>query len=159
MLPAPSPAALTSKGDVEAALVRPLTDLENDYIERLITEASSKLLDRMPNLQDRIDAWTDTPRPRSALSPTLVSSVLAEVIKRRLVNPRGLWSKSEAAGPYSGSETYPGARGGDGAALSPGRLEITAEDIAELNKASTRVQLPRSARLHAGLAPGGSSPC
>lgn len=128
--------ALVEQSDIEAALVRPLTTNESTYIAPLIAQASSKLRTAMPTVDRRLEAWATDPETPGALDPKTVSSMLAGVIKRVLVNPRGTWSRSQSSGPFSESETYPAQRGGDAANQSPGGLVITADDLAQLNPVS-----------------------
>lgn len=127
---------LTTEEAVEAALVRPLTENEQAYVFELILQASAKLRAALPAVDARIEAAA-AGLP-SGLSPDLVESVLADVIARRLLNPRRVWSTGgETAGPFSsGSETFPGARGGAGAEAF-GNLTITAADLAQLSLSSS----------------------
>lgn len=129
---------LVSQSDVETALVRPLTPTEATFIEALCDQASAKLRTAMASVDTRIAAFQDA---AAGVDPDAVAAMLAGVIKRVLVNPRGLWSiGGETTGPYSSpSETYAGSRGGDGAAEPPGELVITAADLAQLGPVSTFV--------------------
>jgi hypothetical protein len=136
---------LTSSGAVQAALLRPLTVDEAAIIDGVIDLASTKLRGKLPTVDDRIAAWSQSPRPATALDPELVAAVLAGVIKRALLNPKGLWSTSETDGDYSISETYPAARGGADVD-NAGGITITDADLAELAPAVT--VLPATVRLN-----------
>jgi hypothetical protein len=88
--------ALVRRTDVETIMMRPLTQVEDDYIYDLCRQASILLRAAVPSVDDRITAGT--------LDPELVGVVLAGVIKRYLDNPKGLSTISVATGPYSQSE-------------------------------------------------------
>jgi hypothetical protein len=118
---------LTTQTAVSAKLLRPFTDNELGSIDGLISEASSQLRWIRPDIDSSIAAW-----PQGGIDPDIVRGMLASVIKRVLVNPKGLWSTSETEGDYSISETYPGSRAGDAAASGGGDLQITADDLAKL---------------------------
>lgn len=141
--------ALVTDDDVTAALLRPLTTTEQAYIDGLIGQSEAKLRARVPNIDDDIALWASGSRTPPAVSAAAVSAMLAQVIKRVLTNPRGLWSSTDTTGPLSHSETYPATRGGAGDSTElPGRLTITDADLAELwptpmaTGATIRTRLP-----------------
>lgn len=143
--------ALVTGADVEAALLRPLTETEVTYFRKMAAHAESQLRTALPSLDRRVAAWAQEPRPGNAIDPGTVAAVLAGVLKRALVNPKGLWSSTETTGPFSRSETFPGVRGGLGAGEGSGGIVVTASDVARLTRARSGV--PRSARLRPAMAP------
>lgn len=137
--------ALATRGDVETALLRPLTPNEASFIAALCDQASEKLRVAVPSVDMQMAAYGVD--PATGMSPVLVASVLANVIKRVLVNPRGLWSSGgESAGPFSApSEVYAGGSRA-GASTGPGELVVTAADIKQLYR-SYAVAVPRSIQV------------
>lgn len=133
----PNESPLTSVSDVEAALVRPLSDNESDFIDTLIDQAGAKLRSLLPGIDARVDSYGITD---NGLDPQLVAGVLADVIARRLLNPQRLWSAGgETMGPFAeGGVTYAGPRGGSGS-QSFGNLVITPDDLAQLSSGSAFV--------------------
>jgi hypothetical protein len=123
---------LVSATDVEAAMLRPLTTAERQYLPVKLAQVTSLLRSKRRTIDARVAQWFLDPRPDTAVDPVLVSSMLAEVIKRTMVNPRGLWSTTETDGDYSYSETYPGQRAGADAG-TPGDLALTAADLAKID--------------------------
>jgi hypothetical protein len=123
---------LVNQDDVEASLLRPLTTAEAAYIAAVIAQAEAKLRVKLPTVDELVEAYALVPRPERSLNPAAVAAMLAAVIKRRFVNPKGLWSSTESEGDYSIAETYPSPRAGAAAAASPGDLEITDADLASL---------------------------
>ena len=81
----------------------------------LIGDAESQLLDRVPQLPQRI--------ANGVVFEQTVTSVVADIVKRVLRNPEGY--RSEADGDYN----YAYAPG----AYTPGEIVITAGDIARLS--------------------------
>lgn len=139
---------LTTQPDVEAALLRPLTATEQNYILGLIAQASALLRLTAPSIDDRLARYALDPTDRTAVSPDAVSAVLAGVVKKYLVNPTGIASTTETTGPFSRSTSY---------ALRSekerrGVLEITADDLAVLFPSRKR---PRAGtiRTRPALAP------
>lgn len=122
---------LTSSDAVAAALLRPLTDVEATYMPALIADVSGQLRNRLRSIDDRIAAFGVSATDPAGVDPAVVTGVLARVIKRVLVNPRGLWSATDATGPFSRSETFPGARGGSDAAATLGAV-VTRADVDEI---------------------------
>lgn len=123
---------LVDQADVEAVLLRSLTDTESSFIYTLIEHASAKLRAAMPSVDARMAALTTDP---TYLDPTLVASVLAGVIKRVLVNPSLASAATDSSGPYSRSVVY-GARGANPFGL--GELVITMDDLRELSAKRAR---------------------
>jgi hypothetical protein len=122
---------LTSTDAVTAALLRPLTDAEAQFVPALITDVSGQLRNRLRTIDARIAAYQADANDPTGVDPDVVAGVLARVIKRALVNPKGLWSTSDTAGPFGHSETYPGARGGGDAATILGAV-VTAADVDQI---------------------------
>lgn len=146
---------LTTMAAVTAALLRPLTANEATSIGALIDQASTRLRGRMPSIDTRIALWDPAVEPDAqaptALNPDLVSSVLAGVIKRYMVNVEGAASKSRAAGPFSQTTSFASYGKAIG---SEGKLQITDDDLAELEAAtSSTLALPRTIKLKAPDAP------
>lgn len=124
-------APLTSDTAIEAALLRPLTSTETTYTPVLIADVSGQLRTKLRSVDDRIAAYAVDPDDATGIDPAAVAGMLARVIKRVLVNPRGLWSTTNGDGPFSYSETYPGSRAGGAAAATLGAV-VTDDDIAEI---------------------------
>lgn len=137
---------LTDEYAVAAALLRPLTTVEDDSLPELIDQVSSLLRTRLSTVDARMALWGDDPavRPSNAIDPAAVRAMLADVIARRLSNPERLWSASRGDGPYTQSKTFAGARGGADAAAPPG-LMITDTDLASL--VARPSGLPRTIKL------------
>ncbi len=123
-------ANLVQDTDVEAALLRPLTDAESTYIAALIDQAEGLLRARIPDIDARIAArGTGDPK---AIDPAVVAAVLAQVIARFLRSPDGAISVSQTAGPYSTTRSLQ-------ANASPGLLTITDADIAAILPATASI--------------------
>lgn len=140
---------LVTQGDVEAALLRPLTDTEKPYIATLISQASSRLRGRIRNLDDRIAAYEADTAAVGGIDPDRVASVLAGVLKRYMVNPEGAASRSETTGPESASvsfASYGKAIGGTGV------LTISQQDVDDVLARAKRTR-PGSIKVRAALAP------
>lgn len=140
--------SLTSPDDVETALLRPLTDTERAYIEPLIIAASSLLRNAAPAVDDRIARWKADSTDPTALDPLTVSTVLAGVVKRYLINPTGIATESETVGPFSKSTAYALRSEKE----SRGVLQITALDVATLFPTRKRLRAG-TIRLRPALAP------
>jgi hypothetical protein len=117
--------------DVETALVRPLTSTEAQFVDGLCEQAIAKLTAALPSIDARVAAYEADATTPAGINPALVTSVLATVVKRVLVNPQGAWSATQAVGPKSQSVTFGGGRAG-GAVDAPGALAITPGDIDEI---------------------------
>lgn len=140
---------LTSTDAVTAALLRPLTSDEATFVPGVIVDVSAQLRNRFRAIDARIAAYAADPSDPAGIDPAAVAGMLARVIKRALVNPRGLWSATDSQGPFARSETYPGARGGEGAGATVGAV-VTDDDIAQIlpkvfAKGGTIRTRPRSA--------------
>lgn len=122
---------LTSDDAVRAAVLRPLTTEESESMAALIADVSAQLRNKFRAIDTRIAAYTTNASDPAGINPAAVSGMLARVIKRALVNPKGLWSRTDTEGPFARSETYPGARAGGSAAVSLGAV-VTDADIDEL---------------------------
>lgn len=102
---------LATVDDVEAVW-RPLDADERPQAERLLALASSLVRTRVRSVDDRVatdPAFAD-----------VVTTVVAGVVVRVLVNPDGLTQRSE--GPFSATFS-----------TGSGRLYLTAEDVAALS--------------------------
>jgi hypothetical protein len=144
---------LTTHDAIEAKLLRPLTSNELRYMDELMDQASSLLRTAMPTVDARMAAWTDQPRPRNAVDPLVVTSVLASVIKRYLANPLGAASSSDAQGPFSHTTTFASYGKNVG---GTGELTVTTDDLAQI--APPRAAGPRTARLGSPFAAAGYVP-
>lgn len=141
-------APLASPDDVEAALLRPLTDTEVDYVPTLIGQASALLRTAAPSIDDRIARYEADPTDLSGVSSATVATVVAGVVKKYLINPQGIASTSTTTGPYNESVSY---------ALRSekeerGVLQITAGDLRTLFPNRKRLRAG-SIRMRPGLAP------
>lgn len=112
---------LAQLADVEAVW-RPVVDAQQvAQVSHLILLASAKVRALVTNL----DARTVLPEGDALrLDPVLVAGVVANIVKRVLVNPDGLQSSTRTVGPYSESQTH--------GASEPRGLVVTPEDLAEL---------------------------
>lgn len=137
---------LASTSDV-ADMWRSLTLDEVSRVARLIDKASAKLRQKAPYVDARIAAWQagDT---RKGLDPTTVATVVATVVKRFISNPEGIASQTQGAGPFSAAVSY--ALRTD--KYARGELQVTDEDIAELQTYSVRARVGMM-RLRPALAP------
>jgi hypothetical protein len=101
---------LTDQEAVEAALLRPLTATEAGYVTAdgtgLIAQASAQLRNRLRAIDTRIAAYEADPTDPTGIDPDAVTSMLANVIKRVLLNPQGAASTSNTAGPFAKSTTF-----------------------------------------------------
>jgi hypothetical protein len=117
---------LTDSDAVEAALLRPLSTAETVYIDVLIDQVSGQLRNRLRTIDARIAAYEADPADTSGIDPAAVTGMLANVIRRALVNPQGVASRSNSAGPYAQSETFRSVN-----AVDLG-LAITDDDLAQI---------------------------
>lgn len=140
---------LTDSDAVEAALLRPLSTAEATYIDALIDQVSAQLRGRLRSIDDRIARYETDPADPAAISPESVSAMLANVIRRALVNPQGVASRSNSAGPYSLSETFRSVN-----AVDLG-IAITDDDLAQiLPEVIDGFVMPRTIRTRPRLEPG-----
>jgi hypothetical protein len=124
--------ALVSQSDVEAALLRPLTELEAAYIDWQLDAASTKLRTKRRVIDTQIAKFNDNPDDPEGVDPAAVAAMLAEVIKRYMANPDGASSKSETVGPFAHTSAYTAGK----AVAGTGQLIITDEDLAQLSPAT-----------------------
>jgi hypothetical protein len=156
-------APLCTSSDVEAKLVRPLSDFETAHIAAWIGEASAQLRQRAPfDIDARMALFTDNVPDPAALNPDLVAGVTATVVKRFLVNPDGAFSSSEGVGPYSRSASFVNRYDKSGSA-TVGAIQVTDADVEQLRPAtpaptvgSFRVNIPRPELLVPGVLREGS---
>jgi hypothetical protein len=139
---------LAQQSDVEAALLRPLTETETTYITKLIAQASALLRNSAPSVDDRIALFTADPTNPRGVSWDVVSAVVGGIIKRYMVNPKGLASTSDTTGPYNQGETFALRSEKD----VRGLLEVTPEDLAILFPSRKRLKAG-NIRLRPALAP------
>lgn len=122
--------ALTTQAAVEAALLRPLTDVEAGYATApttgLIAQACGQLRNRLRAIDDRIAAYQADPTNPVGIDPDAVTGMLGEVVARPLRNPKGLLSATTTTGPFSRSETFRSSRS---AVDTPTGIYITDEDL------------------------------
>lgn len=88
--------AYATVADVEVRYGRPLTVSEAAQVTAWIEDLESEILERIPDLYDLIVAG----RPTSAT----VRRVLCSAVIRKLDNPKGLKSRTEAIDDYSVTE-------------------------------------------------------
>lgn len=139
---------LTDQFSVEAALLRPLTTVEAQYIDQLVDQASALLRTAVPAIDTRIAKWVANPNDLTGVSTATVSACVAGVIKRYIANPLGRASEGNTTGPFGHTVSY-ALRGEK---ERRGTLEITSDDIAVLFPSRKR---PRAGtfRLRPTLAP------
>lgn len=140
--------AFATSDDVAAALLRPLTEQESQYVAQLLISASALLRNASPALDSRIALYESDPTTPRAVDPDVVAAVAAGIVKRYLVNPKGLASTTEGVGPYSHGETYALRAEAD----VRGVMQVTAEDLATLTPNRRRLRAG-SIRTRPGLAP------
>ena len=130
--------SLAQRSDVETALLRPLTTDEVAYIDGLLAQASALLRNSAPSVDDRIAVFAADPTNPRGVSAEVVSAVVAGIVKRYMINPKGLASTTDSTGPYSHGETYALRSEKD----VRGVMQVTTEDLATL--------MPNRKRLRAG---------
>lgn len=141
---------LADTDDVETALLRPLTANETVYVPGLIDQATVLLRTRAASIDDRIAKFQAGSRVSPAVDPLAVAAMLAQVVKRYMVNVDGATSKTQSAGPFSQTTSFSSYGKTIGGAT--GQLEITDDDLASLNPAN-KSQIG-SIKVKAALAPG-----
>lgn len=139
---------LAEPTDVEAALLRPLTPTEDQYVPTLIAQASARLRTKRRLTDARIAAWELDPADPVGLDPTSVAALIATVVKRYLLNPGGAISTAWTEGPFGGTTMFAAARAsGAGGHNGFGEIAITDEDLAQLDPASS-FAMPKT--IHTG---------
>jgi len=126
------------------------TAADEQRVASLIEKAAAKLVHVCPfNLDERIALFATTPAAPTALDPSVVADVVAQIVKRFLVNQDGFASSSEAAGPFSRSGTYVNRYDKTGSDVR-GAIQVTESDIDQLRPAvpaavasSFRYRVPR----------------
>lgn len=125
---------LATPDDV-AQLWRPLSSAEQQQVEGLIVKASARLRHAAPfDIDTRIALYSTDPTALTALDPDVVADVIATKVKNFLVNPDGVASGSETAGPFSKSATYVNRYDKTGSDIR-GSLEFTDSDLDQLRPA------------------------
>lgn len=142
------PDPFADPSDVEAALLRPLTTLENRYCGTLISQASALLRTAAPSIDARIAANKADPNDLTSVSAETVGAVVAGIVKRYLANPLGIASTSQTEGPFSLSTAYALRSEKE----TRGALQVTADDLGVLfpNRKRARVG---SIKIRPALAP------
>lgn len=143
------PAALAVQSDV-LDIWPSASALDQARLGRLIAKATQKLRAACPfDIDARIAAYGVDPSDPGALDPVVVADRIALIVKRFLINPDGVASTSQAAGPFSQSRTFVNRYDKTGSDVR-GEIRITDEDIDELRPAVpfvgpgvARVGIPR----------------
>lgn len=144
--------SLATQQDLED-IWRPVTTAEQPAILRLLSKASALLLQQAPHIPARIAAFAVDPATPGAIDPVVVAVVVAQIVKRYVVNPDGLSTSSETVGPYSQSKSFVDRyEGTDGSASMRGGLQVTKADLAMIKPYVTAGRIG-SIRVKAGLAP------
>lgn len=118
-----TPEPLADVADLQALMQRDLTEKEGQRATQLLLRAQALLMARAPWIQARLDD--------GKLGKMAVATVLANAVKRVLLNPTG--AVAITTGPYSRTmQTRNPGVGNDGA------LVITDADITALTSAMTR---------------------
>lgn len=99
--------------DVQVRLGRSLSTAEEAQVTAWIEDLEAIVLQRVPDLRERIDAGT--------ISEAIVRSVLCSAIIRVMRNPGGLRQRTESIDDYSLTETIDSS-------LSTGALYLTDEE-------------------------------
>jgi hypothetical protein len=115
---------LTTQDAVAAALLRPLTTVEAGYADTLIEQVSAQLRNKLRNIDARIAAYALNPADPAGIDPDAVAAMLANVIKRTMVNPSGAASTSNTTGPWGQSLTFRSYHDSDAGLL------VTDDDVA-----------------------------
>lgn len=142
---------LATPSDVEE-IWRPLDEDEKLQVAALIVKASAKLrfTGRALSIDTRMATFATNPADPSALDPVIVADVVANIVKRAIVNPDGLVSKTQTVGPMSESSTYAPRSGQQIEA----RLEVRESDLDALRPDAVPARpTVRSIRLNPSLAP------
>lgn len=95
-----------------AARWRPLSSDERERATVLIQDASDEIRQRFPDIDARIEAYSDN--PATGINPRLVARVCCAMVKRALtggVEFDGVSSYQEATGPFSESVTFQNPNG------------------------------------------------
>jgi hypothetical protein len=138
-----------ARADDVAAIWRSLSGAESDQVDALCAKASARLRQKCPfDIDERIALFTSSPTDPRALDPMIVADVVANIVKRVLVNPDGATSVSETAGPFSRTRGFgAGWRG----AAPDNSLRILESDIDQLRPAQPSAT-PATLRLGPGIA-------
>lgn len=135
--------------DDVADLWHPLSTDETVRVTRLIDKASAKLRQACPfDIDERIALFTTAPTAPTALDPSIVADVVAQIVHRFLVNQDGVASGSSSEGPFSRSATFVNRYDKTGSDVR-GAIQVTESDIDQLRPAvpapvpsSFRVKVP-----------------
>jgi hypothetical protein len=125
---------LAQPSDV-AALWHPLSLTETDQVTALITKASARLRQQCPfDIDERIALFGTDPTNPIALNPDLVADLVATKVKNFLVNPDGVATSTDTAGPFSRSATFVNRYDKTGSDIR-GSLQFTDADIEQIRPA------------------------
>jgi hypothetical protein len=101
----------------------------------LIVKASARLRQQCPfNVDDRIALFSTDPTNPIALNPDLVADLVATKVKNFLINPDGVATASDTAGPFSHSATFVNRYDKTGSDIR-GSLQFTDSDIEQIRPA------------------------
>lgn len=147
-----TPAPLASPDDV-ADMWRPLSADETIRVSRLVMKASALLRQAVPWVDARLTRFAVDSTDPGGISPDVVATAVATMVKNFLVNPDGATNVSETTGPYSQSRGY--ALRGDKDVR--GELRVTESILAMLTPAvKTKARLA-VAGVKSSMSPVGSS--
>jgi hypothetical protein len=143
-------ADLDDLADVWRDPQQPLDDPEvQARCERLLAVASAKLRQRAPyDVDARIGLLSTDPADPAALDPQLVASVVANVVKRFLINPEGVVSQSDGVGPFPYSRNFVGMAARTGGQDERGQVIVTDDDLDQLRPAERALRGGRRVTLH-----------
>lgn len=113
--------------------------------QRLLDKASALLRVKVPDIDLQISD--------GGLDPLVVATVVAQVVKRYVVNPDGVSTTAETVGPYSKSSSFVDRyEGSDGSASIRGGLQVTKSDLDALRPNVTGASIG-TIRVRSGMAP------
>jgi len=141
-------AELLATPDDVAGIWQPIPDDQNQRILDLIAKASARLRQKAPfDIDARIALFEADAADPKGLDPLIVADVVANIVKRVLINPSGILSGSETAGPFSRSQVFASRTSNSGDAGNT--LAVTDADIDALRVAQPS-NLPGTIRLTPG---------
>lgn len=139
-----------AQSDVEA-IWQPIPDTQSGQVDDLLAKASARLQQKCPfDIDDRIERFEVDRTDPFGLDPLIVADVVAQIVKRVLVNPNGVVSTSETAGPFSRSLLFTSRYSRTDSAA--GSLAVTDADVEQLRPAQPSFK-PGTVRLEPGKRP------